>query len=159
MTTWSSPSWSASTSLPIGLMRLLHDAPSAQVLRLLVVCLTVAATCYGLTRYVARPLTTLRAATRDLAHGNLAVRVGPTMGKRTDVFAELARDFDRMAERLGGLVTAERRLLRDISHELRSPLARLYVTLGLARQHAGEDQAALDRIERERDDRARARDR
>ena len=136
-------------ALPIGLNRLLHDAASAQVLRLLVVCLTAAATCYGLARYVARPLAALRAATRDLAHGNLAVRVGPTMGKRTDVFGELARDFDRMAERLGGLVTAERRLLRDISHELRSPLARLYVALGLARHQAGEDQAALDRIERE----------
>jgi two-component system sensor histidine kinase CpxA len=136
-------------ALPVGLMRLLHDPPSAQLLRLLVVCLTAAATCYGLARYVARPLATLRAATRDLAQGNLAVRVGPTMGKRTDVFAELARDFDRMAERLGGLVTAERRLLRDISHELRSPLARLYVALGLARHQAGEDQAALDRIERE----------
>jgi signal transduction histidine kinase len=136
-------------AVPIGLNRLLHDAPSAQALRLLVVCLTAAATCYGLARYVARPLTTLRAATRDLAHGNLAVRVGPAMGKRTDVFAELARDFDRMAERLGGLVTAERRLLRDISHELRSPLARLYVALGLARHQVGQDQAALDRIERE----------
>ena len=136
-------------ALPIGLMRVLHDAPSAQVLRLLVVCLTAAATCYGLARYVARPLTTLRAATHDLARGNLAVRVAPTMGRRTDEFAELARDFDRMAERLGGLVTAERRLLRDISHELRSPLARLYVALGLARHQAGDNQTALDRIERE----------
>jgi two-component system, OmpR family, sensor histidine kinase CpxA len=54
-----------------------------------------------------------------------------------------------MAERLDALVSAERRLLRDISHELRSPLARLNVALGLARQQAGEDQAALDRIERE----------
>jgi signal transduction histidine kinase len=135
--------------LPIGLMRVLHDAPSAQVLRLLVVCLTAAATCYGLARYVARPLTTLRAATRDLAGGNLSVRVGTTMGRRSDEFAELARDFDRMAERLEGLVTAERRLLRDISHELRSPLARLYVALGLARHQAGDNQVALDRIERE----------
>ena len=54
-----------------------------------------------------------------------------------------------MAERIDGLVSAERRLLRDISHELRSPLARLNVALGLARHQAGEDQAALDRIERE----------
>jgi len=136
-------------ALPIGLMRLLHDAPSAQALRLLVVSLTAAAACYGLARYVARPLARLRAATRELAAGNLDVRVGPTMGGRTDEFAGLAHDFDRMAERLGGLVTAERRLLRDISHELRSPLARLYVALGLARHQTGEDQAALDRIERE----------
>jgi two-component system sensor histidine kinase CpxA len=71
------------------------------------------------------------------------------MGRGTDEFMELGRDFDRMAERLDALVTAERRLLRDISHELRSPLARLNVALGLARQQGGEDQAALDRIERE----------
>lgn len=136
-------------SLPIGLMRLLRDAPSAQVLRLVAVLATAAIACYGLARHVARPLSTLRAATRELARGNLAVRVGPAMGRRRDEFAGLAHDFDRMAERLDGLVTAERRLLRDISHELRSPLARLYVALGLARHQAGPEQAGLDRIERE----------
>jgi signal transduction histidine kinase len=136
-------------AVPIGLLRLLRDAVSVQVVRLLVVLGTAAVSCYGLARYVGRPLARLRAATLELARGNLAVRVGPTMGRRTDEFAGLAHDFDRMAERLDGLVTAERRLLRDISHELRSPLARLNVALGLARQQAGRDQAALDRIERE----------
>jgi len=136
-------------ALPIGLMRLLHDAPSAQLVRLLVVVVTAAATCYVLARYVARPLATLRTATRELAGGHLAVRVGPALGRRTDELGDLARDFDGMAERLEGLVTAERRLLRDISHELRSPLARLHVALGLARQQAGPEQGALDRIERE----------
>jgi two-component system, OmpR family, sensor histidine kinase CpxA len=136
-------------SLPIGLMRLLRDAPSAQVLRLVAVLGTAAVACYGLARHVARPLATLQAATRELARGNLAVRVGPAMGRRRDEFAGLAQDFDRMAERLDALVTAERRLLRDISHELRSPLARLYVALGLARHEAGPERAGLDRIERE----------
>jgi two-component system, OmpR family, sensor histidine kinase CpxA len=136
-------------SLPVGLMRLLRDAPSAQVLRLVAVLGTAAVACYGLARHVARPLATLQAATRELARGNLAVRVGPAMGRRRDEFAGLAQDFDRMAERLDALVTAERRLLRDISHELRSPLARLYVALGLARHEAGPERAGLDRIERE----------
>jgi len=136
-------------AVPIGLMRLLHDGLYAQGLRLLAVLLTAAAACYGLARYVVRPLATLRAATRALAKGDLSVRVGSTMGRRTDEFMELGRDFDRMAERLDALVTAERRLLRDISHELRSPLARLNVALGLARQQGSEDQAVLDRIERE----------
>ena len=136
-------------AVPIGLRRLLHDGPYAQALRLLAVLVTAAAACYGLARYVVRPLGTLRAATRALAKGDLSVRVGSTMGRGTDEFMELGRDFDRMAERLDALVTAERRLLRDISHELRSPLARLNVALGLARQQAGEDQAVLDRIERE----------
>jgi two-component system sensor histidine kinase CpxA len=135
-------------TLPIGLMRLLHDGPTAQGLRLLAVFATAAAACYGLARYVTRPLAILRGATRALARGDLAVRIG-SMGRREDEFTELGRDFDRMAGRLDALVTAERRLLRDISHELRSPLARLNVALGLARQQAGDDQAALDRIERE----------
>jgi two-component system sensor histidine kinase CpxA len=135
-------------ALPIGLMRLLHDGPTAQGFRLLAVLATAAAACYGLARYVTRPLAILRGATRALARGDLAVRVG-SMGRRNDEFTELGHDFDRMAGRLDALVTAERRLLRDISHELRSPLARLNVALGLARQQAGDDQAALDRIERE----------
>ncbi len=136
-------------AVPIGLLRLFHDAPSVQLFRLIVVLVTAAALCYGLARYVAHPLSTLRAATRELAAGNLAVRVRPTMGRRNDEFAELGRDFDRMAERIEALMTAERRLLRDISHELRSPLARLNVALGLARQQSGPEQAALDRIELE----------
>jgi two-component system sensor histidine kinase CpxA len=136
-------------AVPVGLMRLFHDGPAAQLLRLLAVMATAAAACYGLARYVTRPLTVLRSATRALARGNLAVRVGSTMGRGAHEFTELGRDFDRMAGRLDALVTAERRLLRDISHELRSPLARLNVALGLARQRAGDDQTALDRIERE----------
>ena len=138
-------------TLPVGLMRLVHDGPTAQALRLLAVLVTAAAACYGLARYVTRPLAVLRSTTHTLARGDLSVRVGSTMGRRTDEFAELGRDFDRMAERLETLVTAERRLLRDISHELHSPLARLNVALGVARQHAGDDQAVLDRIEREAD--------
>jgi two-component system sensor histidine kinase CpxA len=134
---------------PIGLLRLLHDAPSAELLRLLAVLVTAGAVCYPLARYVARPLATLRAATHELAGGNLAVRVAPAVGRRRDELADLARDFDRMAERIEALMTSERRLLRDISHELRSPLSRLHVALGLARQQAGDDQRALDRIERE----------
>src|SRR2546425_4146474 len=135
-------------STPIGLRRLLHDAPSAQLLRLLAVLVTAGAVCYPLARYVARPLARLRAATHEVARGNLAVRVAPAMGRRHDELADLARDFDAMAERIDALMSAERRLLRDISHELRSPLARLLVALGLARQRAG-DQEPFDRIERE----------
>src|SRR5262249_15463126 len=136
-------------STPIGLVRLFNDPPSAQILRLLAVLITAGAVCYPLARYVARPLATLRAATQELAAGNLAVRVAPAIGRRRDELADRARAFDRMAERIDGLMSSERRLLRDISHELRSPLSRLHVALGLARQQAGDDQRALDRIERE----------
>jgi two-component system sensor histidine kinase CpxA len=126
---------------PTHLLRLLQDAPSAQLLRLLAVLLPAGVVCYGLARYVARPLGTLREATRQVAAGNLSARVGPAMGRRADEFADLGRDFDRMAERIEGLMTSERRLLRDISHELRSPLSRLNFLIGqllmLARLESG----------------------
>lgn len=106
--------------------------------------------CYGLARYLTKPVTHLREATRKLADGDLSARIGSQVGNRRDELAQLARDFDVMAERIETLVSSKRRLLSDISHELRSPLARLYVALGIARRHAGEKAVdALDRIERE----------
>ena len=106
--------------------------------------------CYWLARYLTSPVTKLRAATQELARGNLSARVAPAFGNRRDELAALATDFDQMAEQIESLVNGQRRLLGDISHELRSPLARLNVALELARQRAGEDAAtALQRIERE----------
>jgi two-component system sensor histidine kinase CpxA len=108
--------------------------------------------CYLLTRYLTRPVLNLRAAARKLAAGDLSARAGPAVGGRRDEIGELVQDFDRMAERIEGLVGNQRQLISDISHELRSPLARLSVALGLARQRAGAAAAApLDRIEREAD--------
>jgi two-component system sensor histidine kinase CpxA len=76
--------------------------------------------------------------------------VGPTLGRRRDELASLAADFDVMAEKIQSLVDSQRRLLGDISHELRSPLARLNVALELARQRSGaEATSALERIQRE----------
>jgi len=106
--------------------------------------------CYFLARYLTAPIARLRAATQKLASGDLTARAGMPGSRRHDETAELVRDFDRMAERLQTLVDAQRRLLTDISHELRSPLARLNVALELARQRSGADaNSALDRIDRE----------
>jgi two-component system sensor histidine kinase CpxA len=92
----------------------------------------------------------LRTATQQFAAGILNARVASELGRRKDEIADLGHDFDLMAERIESLITSQGRLLRDISHELRSPLARLNVALELARQHAGADAGgALDRIERE----------
>ncbi len=106
--------------------------------------------CYLLAWFLTMPIVRLRAATRQLAAGDLAARAGaPTDGRRDEV-AGLMRDFDGMAERLENLVKAQSRLLNDISHELRSPLARLNVALGLARQRSNAESASmLDRIELE----------
>jgi len=106
--------------------------------------------CYLLSWYLTKPIVRLRAATRQLAAGDLTARSGAPVTRGNDEVAGLMRDFDAMAERMEMLVKAQSRLLNDISHELRSPLARLNVALGLARQRAGVESAdMLDRIELE----------
>ena len=106
--------------------------------------------CYLLAWFLTMPVVRLRAATRQLAAGDLTARAGAPNVHRRDEVAGLMRDFDAMAERLENLVNAQSRLLNDISHELRSPLARLNVALGLARQRSSTESATmLDRIELE----------
>lgn len=126
------------------------QSPFHPLLHIFGVALTGGLFCYWLARYLTSPVTKLRAATRELAKGNLSTRVGPTLGKRRDELVSLAADFDVMAEKIQSLVDSQRRLLGDISHELRSPLARLNVALELARQRSGaEATSALERIQRE----------
>jgi two-component system sensor histidine kinase CpxA len=105
--------------------------------------------CWWLARSLTSPIQTLRNAAQQFATGNLSVRVGDAISGRSEI-KELADDFDAMAERIEQQVESQQRLQRDISHELRSPLARLNVALELARQRSGEGaESALDRIERE----------
>jgi two-component system sensor histidine kinase CpxA len=106
--------------------------------------------CIWLARYLSTPIVELRAATHELSAGNLSARVNRKLLKRRDEIGNLGRDFNVMAGRIESLVGAQRRLLGDISHELRSPLARQGVALGLARRAAGPQATpALDRIGRE----------
>lgn len=107
-------------------------------------------TCLLLAHYLTRPIGILRSATQQLASGDLDARAGKDLGKRSDEIADLVRDFDLMADRLGELVQSQRRLLSDVSHELRSPLARLRVALELSRRREDPAQhTSHDRIERE----------
>ena len=99
--------------------------------------------------YLTRPVRHLRQALAALAAGRMQTRVGALMGGRRDEIAELGHDFDRMAQQLQQLVNAQRRLLHDVSHELRSPLARLQAAVGLARQDPRKLESMLDRVERE----------
>ncbi len=123
-----------------------------QALRLLIVLLVGGLFCYALAKYLTTPLQKLRLATNELAEGKLGARVTTKLAGRRDEIGQLGRDFNSMAERLEAMVLAQQRLLGDISHELRSPLARLGVALGLARQRSGaEIKGQLDRIERESD--------
>jgi len=108
--------------------------------------------CYLLAWSMTSPVTRLRRAAQSLAAGDLSARTGAPINRRGDELSELMRDFDRMAERIEGLVDSQSRLLKDVSHELRSPLARLSVALGLARQRANpEVEGSLNRIELEAD--------
>ncbi len=103
--------------------------------------------CYWLAFQLTRPVRKLQRAVERFGRGDLSARAGSV---RKDELGDLARTFDRMAERLETLLSAERRLLLDISHELRSPLARLGVAIELAR--SGDDtDSALNRIQKESD--------
>lgn len=126
------------------------DNPKTQALRIFIALVTAGLLCYLLARYIVSPVIKLRVAARQVAGGNLSARVSPQLGKRRDEFAAMGHDFDAMAAQIETLIKTQQRLLRDISHELRSPLARLSVALDLARKRAGiEAVSALDRIERE----------
>ena len=114
----------------------------ALMLRLCAVLGTGTLGCYGLARYLSAPIISLRTATQRLAEGDLQARSGGQLNGRRDELGELGRDFDRMAGRIEELmlserrsVEAQRRLLGDVSHELRSPLTRLSVALALARHY------------------------
>jgi two-component system sensor histidine kinase CpxA len=125
-------------------------APETLPQRLAVLLLVTGLVSLLLARYLSRPLRTLRRATHRIAEGDLSVRVTPELTPSDRETAALAHDFDRMAERIETVLESQRQLMRDVSHELRSPLARLNVALELARQRAGPDaERALDRIELE----------
>lgn len=119
-------------------------------MRLAVAAVISALVSFLLARYLAAPLGLLSHASRSLAKGDLTTRVGAPLDQRKDEFGGLARDMDEMARRLQVSQQANQRLLRDVSHELRSPLARLRVALEIARnKDQSQVVAELDRIELE----------
>ncbi len=99
--------------------------------------------------YFSKPIRTLRAAFAAVSNGLLDVRLAPVMGNRRDELSDLGRDFDSMVQRLQQLMDGQRRVLHDVSHELRSPLARLQAAIGLARQQPERTEDSMMRIERE----------
>lgn len=103
----------------------------------------------GLAWYIAKPIRQLRGAFEAVAGGDLEAKIGSSMGHRRDELADLGHDFDRMTSQLRALMDGQRRLLHDVSHELRSPLARLHAAIGLARQQPARMEDSLQRIERE----------
>jgi two-component system sensor histidine kinase CpxA len=102
--------------------------------------------CFFISRYLTKPLNKLGEAAASIAEGRLDTRVDPSLRRRHDEIAGLARNFDIMAERIEALITGQRRLLGDVSHELRSPLSRLIVALSLVKQ--GPPEEAAENLER-----------
>ncbi len=101
-------------------------------------------------RYLVSPLRVFERAGARLAEGDLQVRIAPELGRRGDEIAQFAATFDQMAERIERLVLAHRNLLRDVSHDLRSPLARVHAAASLARTVA--DPAVLPELDRIEDE-------
>ncbi|MBR9805193.1 HAMP domain-containing protein, partial [bacterium] len=140
-------------------VKIVLDMPNAQLLRLkeisrhisvqLALALIVSGfVCFFLARYLTRNIQKLSFASRALAKGDLSARVPlPARRANNDELFKLGSDFNHMADKLEQSIVNQRRLVRDISHELRSPLARLQIALELARQRNNSKE--LDRIESE----------
>lgn len=124
--------------------------PPLRYLRFGALFLAALLLCWALARYLSSPIRKIRLATQKLAAGELSTRLAGEVTRRGDELAKLAADFDNMAERIESLITSQQRLTQDISHELRSPLARMNVALEIGRQKATpETEQVLARIEKE----------
>ncbi len=125
-------------------------SPNARRVFPLMLVLVSGVACFWLARYLTRPIQVFRQTGQRITAGDLSARVGAPVNRRKDEFGALAKDFDRMAEQIQALLESKQRLLREVSHELRSPLARLQAATGLLRQQAGDaDNPNLERIEQE----------
>lgn len=127
------------------------EQPGVPLATLLLALVVSAAICFLLARYLVAPVDRLRHAMRRMAGGDLDVRVAQSMRGRQDDLGLLAKDLDSMAERVRNLLESKQQLLRDVSHELRSPLARLQLALSLARRQDNPAERHLARIACEAD--------
>jgi two-component system sensor histidine kinase CpxA len=122
----------AKVLIPYGFV--LKGAVATGLIGWLMPALAGALLCLLLGHHIAAPIRTLQSVAGRIADGDLSVRASPAIGSRKDELADLARDFDRMADRIQSLLRKQLELLGDISHELRSPLTRLNVSLELVRR-------------------------
>lgn len=136
------------TELPAGPRAALGVDLAAIALRWSVALLVSGFVCYLLTRYITNPILRLQQASQQLAAGNLSTRAAAETEHRRDELGNLVRDFNIMADRIEELISRQRQLIYDLSHELRSPLARLNVALDLGRKRKGDD-PAFDHMEQD----------
>jgi len=130
---------------PLAALGLRESAPALLLLALVVTALISGA----LARSITGPIFDLQATTESLAGGKLDARVPVRTLRRSDELGQFSRSLDSMAERLASLVNSRDEMLRNVSHELRSPLTRMRLAIGLIRQPAQPSPEGLERIERE----------
>ncbi len=144
------PRYAAVSIGPVRSRWLFFIVPDTLPYRLLAIVLVTGLVSVFLARYLSRPIARLRQATQVMAGGDLSVRVANQLTHADSETQALGRDLDAMAERIQALLESERRLRRDVSHELRSPLTRLNIGIELIRRRSPAELApAFDRIERD----------
>lgn len=124
----------------------LRDVPLPVLLLSLIVTALVS---LWLARSITRPIIELQQTTESLASGNLNTRVPLKAKSRRDEIGRLARSLDTMTNQLASLIKGQQQLLRDVSHELRSPLARIRLASGLLAQRDASMASATGRIDEE----------
>jgi two-component system sensor histidine kinase CpxA len=129
------------TELPAGPRAALGMNLDAALLQWGVALLVSGLICSLLTRFLTAPILQLQQMSQRLAAGDLSVRTSSGLAQRKDEIGNLVRDFNSMASKIEELVSRQRQLISDVSHELRSPLARLNVALDLGRERKGNDPA------------------
>jgi two-component system sensor histidine kinase CpxA len=112
--------------------------------------LLVTVLCLGLAYHIAWPIHSIQSTARRVAQGDLKARVPSSVSRRFDELAALAKDFDSMVNRLDSLIQTQKKLLNSVSHELRSPLARINICLALLRKRFSADSDDLfQRLDRD----------
>src|SRR6266404_3390388 len=148
----------SSSGRPYTLVLYEHSAPlnltgmllSAGIPFLLGLLFDVTVLCFWLAYHIAAPIHNIQSAARRVAQGDLSARVPHAVSLRRDELAALAMDFDSMVERIEVLIRTQKNLLNSVSHELRSPLARLNVCLAMIRkQTPAEAIETCERMERD----------
>ncbi|MGB0835047.1 MAG: HAMP domain-containing sensor histidine kinase [Psychrobium sp.] len=133
---------------PYPLIRMIFQ-PKIRIILWTVMLLVSGIVTWRLARYIVAPLRVLRQASVQVANGNLDIRVANSVENRSDDIALLAQDFDVMTGKLQKVMKSQQRLMRDVSHELRSPLARIQAMISIANQQHTQHQIDLVRIEQE----------
>jgi two-component system OmpR family sensor kinase len=133
--------------LPKGIS--LWGSPATALGLLVVALLVIASVAWIIARAFTRPINQLQLAVRELASGDIRARVPESIASRGDELGALAADFNSMAGHLTELIEGRESLMREMSHELRSPLARLHAAIALAAERDLLDEGERDRIEQE----------